>query len=201
MKVLLPLFCSLALPVLVSAQTPERPDVPHLTAKTAKWSWSENTFADEKGVEVTETVRQQGVEVEVYFTRAPARAYEVQAFFFARQEVSGQPFIYDAKVVRTSAPIHREVLRAEPLLGTVKRTVRETVTGVTGDGRAFIGEASRNSSESGAKVYGWIVRVISAGKVVRMDSNQTSLKKLGEREPQLLDDALIELESAAASEN
>lgn len=201
MKALLPLLISLALPGIVFAEPPERPDVPHLTAKTAQWRRSENVFENDHGVEVTETVREQGVDTEVYFTSAPARAYEVQAFFFAREEASGQPFIYDAKVIRTNKQVYREVLRAEPLLGTTKHTIRETVSGVTDDGRTFIGETTRNNSRSGAKVYGWIVRVISAGKVVRMEANQTSLKKLAEREPQLLDDALIELESAAASKN
>jgi hypothetical protein len=76
---------------------------------------------------------------------------------------------------------------APPLEGSGSRWISIPVTGYTSDGESFSGTAMASERISGSTVFGWIVRLVSQGDVIRIDSNQPGLKSL---DPKLLEKAI-----------
>jgi len=138
----------------------------------------------------TQTVRSLGVLVE-YRSIRPVRApYEVQCFFVAKDEATRERFIYYCETARVEGGNGKLEFHAKSLKGSTKTVTSIPVTAATDSGETYLGTATAVSETPGLKMDGWIVRILSEGKVVQIDSNQAHLRALAQDDPEWLDDAL-----------
>jgi hypothetical protein len=171
-------------------------DVPILNARTA--SSGRKTVKSGGGeLEEEQVTRSLSVAVELRTSRVPSQPYEVQCFFIGRSETTKENFLYNVQRRASSAATDALTFQAPSIEGTnTKRyniTVSGDFTGRTTDGDfvrgTYTGTATSTDKTKGDKFYGWIVRVVSQGQIVRIASNQTSLKTLAENNPTGFDKA------------
>jgi|GEM_PF-2679258 len=165
------------------------PDVPNVTARTVQRGKRQYRSGSGTSVQTTTTIRSQGLEVAVSFFRNPSAPYEVECFFIARNEASNERFIYDAQVTRSQSARTTFEFYAPPLTGTIRRSVSIPISGTTGYGHPFTGTLYQSGSVSGSKTVGWVVRIISRGQVVRIESNQSYLRDQAKDNPTFFDAA------------
>ena len=108
--------------------------------------------------------------------------------------------MYDVQRQESSAQKDFLNFQAPNITGTSRKWVTLPVSGSysgttsTGglDNGTFTGNIVYTQSVPGSKFYGWLVRVISQGTVVRIETNQAPLKALAEKIPAVFDAAVKE---------
>ena len=173
--------------------------VPFVSAVTLSSGKRDVNSVAANGFNQTQAVRSIGVGVDWRFTGQQKESYEVQCFFVAKNESGKGRYIYDAVRIESKNASGKAEFRAEPLMGsgkqwydipfvgTVDVTTRTDTRDATGN---TISSSSSTSPETvrgtlrltneivGSKVEGWIVRVVSGGKPVKVLSNQSHLEPL-----------------------
>ena len=158
------------------------------SAITAQRGKSEHKYMDDSGARVREVTRNQCVDAKIFFTSGPTARYAIQCFFVARDEKSKNIFVYDAQSKDVEGK-GNYIFQAPSLTGTVNRSRFLFVDGTTMTGESVTGTLYFSSSVAGAKIYGWLVRVISDGKVLKVETNQPALKSLVEKNLAIFDAA------------
>jgi hypothetical protein len=138
------------------------------------------------------TNRVVAVKVRLSSFSKPKEPYEVQCFFIAKEPSQGR-YIYDTKKMISSQQSEEFDVYARELFGGSQSVQSASSTRSSG-GSFGGGNATRvtttnrmASSSSGSKSEGWIVRVLSGGKVVRMEASLQELKSFAEKESAQLD--------------
>jgi len=176
----------------------ERPEVPNVAAHTDIVGKRKNVkTTDSDGFNQTQDMRSLSVVVELRSFHPPKQPYDVECFFIARSESTKSNYIYD--VIRQSSSAQSDVLKFQPapLGGNGRRWITlpmtGSFTGATSSGDLVTGlvsgEVTYSQRIDGSKFYGWLVRVISQGTVVRMETNQPQLKILAEKNPGIFNSA------------
>ena len=158
--------------ITMTARAQNRPDIPFISARTDNWGKSTVRGTDSAGWQESQDMSALGVRVELKSFRSPQQPYDVQCFFIARKDVDKSEYIYNVQRRASSAQFDVVVFQAPPLKGHGQRTLFIPVIGPTS------GVALLTQGAQGSRFYGWIIRVVSQGMVVRVDSNQPTLKFL-----------------------
>jgi hypothetical protein len=124
----------------------------------------------------------------------PKTPYEVQCFFCAK-DPSKARYIFDVKKTLSSAKFDDIHIFGRDLFGgsqTIDNaSTSRTIIGYTQYGDFVTGKLDISvrltTTVPGSTFEGWIVRIISAEKLVRMEASLQELKSLAERESLLLD--------------
>jgi hypothetical protein len=178
--------------ILASALLPspswsqDKPVAPFLTTRTATAGRKDVTSRG-AGWSEKQAVRSMGVSVEYRFLQKPEIPYEAQCFFVAKDEANKQRYIYDCYIAPISNAFGSIEFNAQPLMGSGKRVFSIPFSGTTTSGQYVSGTLSSSSDISGSKVEGWIVRVVSNGTILNIESNQYGLKTLAQDNPDILD--------------
>lgn len=193
--------------VTISAARAQQPQVPHLTAVSLQRGNSISRSSSARyvgGVSTTstskDTSRIAAVKVTLRSFSTPKAPYEVQCFFCAKDFVKTR-YIFDAKRVQSSVVFDEINIFARDRFGgaqTIDQTKSsEPITGMTQYGEYVSGTLTTTvrltTTTPGSTLEGWIVRVISGGKVVRVDASLQELKTLAERESALLDSVVTKV--------
>ncbi len=172
---------------------------PVVTATTLSSSKTDVKSVTSGGVNQSQTVRGIGVAVDWRFFGRPEEPYEVQCFFVAKHEGTKSRYVFDAVKAVSKEPAGKTEFRAQPLIGSGRQwmnipftatvNVRTTTDTVDSQGRT-IGTSSTTTTDPakgvltlsneiiGSKIEGWIVRIVSGGRVTRITSNQNHLEAL-----------------------
>lgn len=180
------LLTLLLLPTLALAQGPV-----YFSARTIQTAKRE-VVQSTGNVRQTQTVRSLGVEVEYHSYRPPKAPYEVQCFFVARDEATKDRFIYYCKTADVRGGNGKLEFHAQSLKGTTKTVTTIPLAAASDSGETYLGLATSVSEIPGFKMEGWIVRILSEGKVVQIDSNQPHLRTLARENPEWLDASLLQ---------
>jgi hypothetical protein len=205
MKTLLAGLIAFGMGVHSQAQQPAPMPVPNLTAKTS--AASNKITRTNSGTERTaQSNRSIGVSVNVSFFTQPPAPYDVQCFFIAKDDSTGERYIFDADKATSQDKVAGFQFDSQSLAGGSKTWTSVpfsgTFSGSATDGTSvtgrFNGASSASSMTLGSKIEGWIVRVVGPdGKVVRMESNQPALKEMATRLGPALDKAATKIEKQA----
>lgn len=179
-----------------SIQNAGAPDVPTLDARTAS-SGKETLKSSEGNIQEEQVVRSLAVAVGLRSSKTPSQPYDVQCFFIGRSELTKENFLYNVQHQASSLATDALTFQAPSIEGSNTKKysipVSGDFTGATIGGESVSGSFSGTSSSTqktkGDRFYGWVVRVVSKGTVVRMASNQASLKTLAEKNPTFFDQA------------
>jgi len=183
---------------LVHGQQPEAalPSF-NLVAKTGA---AANRIARTGGNERTmQSIRMTSVDVNITFFASPTAPYEVQCFFIAKSETTGQQFIFDGLAETSQEKNFVNTFASKPVDGGSKTWVSVPFSAVSTSGGVVSGTAIGSSEKLGNKIEGWIVRVVAGGRVVRVESNQPSLKEDAEKLARALDKAAASIPRTAAA--
>lgn len=139
--------------------------------------------------------RMAAVKVTLRSFSKPTTPYEVQCFFCAK-DYSKARYVFDAKKVLSSAAFDEITITSRELDGGTQKfeqtTTPQAINGQTGPGalvdpnRLLIQQLT--TTRVGSTLEGWVVRVISGGKVVRTEASLQELKVFAERESAMLDE-------------
>lgn len=204
MKTILTTILAVTVGVTSVFAEPAKSDFFSFSAKSAQRGKSGKNYKDNSGHTVQETTRSQAVDATIFFTRGPSVEYAVQCFFIAQDEGSKEKYIYDAQTQPVAGSKGDFFFRAPILTGTVRRSIRlpvsgmtttgvpvsgMTATGVPVTGVLVTGSVSISKTTTGSKIYGWLIRLVANGKTVRIVTNQSPLKTLAEKNPDYFDAA------------
>jgi hypothetical protein len=179
----------------------QQPQVPHFTATSLQRGNSISRSSSARyvgGVSTTstskDTSRIAAVKVVLRSFSPPKSPYEVQCFFVAKDFVKTR-YIFDAQRVPSSVVFDeinifgRDLFGGSQTIDQAKSTTPITRTTQYGDtvSGTLTTTVRLTTTTPGSTLEGWIVRVISGGKVVRMDASLQELKTFAERESVLLD--------------
>lgn len=153
-----------------------KPDYPSMKASTGARGKKTEVSADQRGIVSRAQVHSLAVDVALTFPRPPQSEYDVQVFFFATDSETKEKFIYDSKVERSKEQSVKFEFQSEPLTGKTQSYAPGLRTPRTAAQAAVV-------PASTSKPYGWLVRVISAGEVVKIETNQGPLKDLHNKNP------------------
>lgn len=182
---------------LVQGQQPEA-TLPNFTL-VAKTGAAANRIARTGGNERTmQSIRTTSVDVNITFFAVPAVPYDVQCFFIAKSETTGQEFIFDALAETSREKNFVNTFASKPVDGGSKSWVSVPFSAVSAGGSVVSGTAVGSSEKLGNKIEGWIVRVVAAGRVVRVESNQPTLKEDAEKLARALDKAAASIARSGA---
>lgn len=189
------IFCLLTTESLMSA---DGPDIPTIDARTANSGRKTIKSGGGTSSRQEQDVRSLGVSVDLRSSNPPKQPYDVQCFFLALSTSDKQKYIYDVQCKKSSMQKDTLQFQAPNIQGASRQwtvvPVSGTFTGTAPNGAQVKGNVSGNivnsSKTSGSKFYGWLVRVVSQGKVVRIESNQAPLKAIAEKNPEVFDKAL-----------
>ena len=148
--------------------------------------------------------RAMSVSAAVSFFNPPPADYDVQCFFIAREERGAGLWIFDAASETSRAKASQFEFTSEPISGTARTwtslpfsgTFSATTTNGEGVQGSFSGQANSSTEVRGSKIEGWIVRVVSGGKVLRTESNQPRLRELAASNAKALDAAATHIKPA-----
>lgn len=195
-KIAINLLICLIAPVTLPAA--DGPDVPSITARTD--NVGRKTVKSGMGTTSREEqdIRTLGVRVQLRSFAIPKQPYDVQCFFIARSQSTKSNYIYDVQRQQSAGQEGVHQFQAPAITGTSRKWVALPVSGTytgtssTGgmDRGTFTGSATYSQSVPGSKFYGWLIRVVSQGKVVRIETNQAPLKALAEANPAMFDAAI-----------
>lgn len=105
-------------------------------------------------------------------------------FFFAQNIDGGTPFVCDngGRDVTVGAVAQaREAAASVDITSTVTRTVHRTQTGTGANAQI---RSTSSEKKSGARSYGWVVRMFVGGQLARVQASTPTLEQLG-RTPRL----------------
>jgi hypothetical protein len=134
------------------------------------------------------------VAVSVRFFQKPITPYQVQCFFISRNEKSSERAIFDAKS-HTSQDVATEGNFLSQQIFGGNRSFATMLISAVDDGSAPTHKAGSVTTNDGNHIEGWIVRVVSDGKVLRIESNQQQLADLATKIPNQLDAAAVKATS------
>jgi hypothetical protein len=125
---------------------------------------------------------------------APRTPYEVQCFFSAKDRQKNR-YIFDVKKTTSSATFDEIQIFARDLFGGSEIVDQRITTERAYQSTPYGGSYSANvpvrvfltKVVEGSTFEGWIVRVISAGKVVRTEASLHELKQVAENHGAILD--------------
>jgi hypothetical protein len=176
----------------------QQPQVPILSASSLQRgnvisrSISTNQYGEAR--QSKDVSRVGAVKVVLRSFSSPKTPYEVQCFFTAKDPRKNR-YIFDVKKTNSSATFDEMQFFARDLFGGSETVDQRTTTtreylstpygGVTGTYvpvRVFLTTVVQGSS-----FEGWIVRVVSAGKIVRTEASLQELKQIAQKESELLD--------------
>ncbi len=168
-------------------------EIPNMTARTGARGRSVQVVPRPDAAAIT--VRTMAAEVELFFFDPPRQEYTVECFFIGIDDQSRESFLFGASAEKSQQQRATFNFESPPLGGTVRRSVGLALRGRSAgpppegaEGSFF--EHLYDGAATSARVQGWVVRVISNGEVVRLDSNQAPLKQFAERHPEIFDQAL-----------
>ena len=111
--------------------------------------------------------------------------------FFIAKDKSKTRYIYDAVKFHSIAQFDEVNVVARDLFGGTTTVDASTnpISGTTSHGDTFYGTLTSvvSTTKPGSQVEGWIVRVLSGGRVVRFEASLSELKTFGGLESALLD--------------
>jgi len=184
----------------VPAQRQAAPQVPTLHAVSLKRGNSisrTQSGGNEGRTNVVESSkkssRSAAVKVTLRSFSKPTEPYEVQCFFAAKDS-SRKRIIFDAKKTFSSEITDEISFFSKELDGGTE--IKQTTTRKLADTPGLYGEPDRPGGDSkrskvtaanGSKLEGWIVRVVSGGKVVRTEASLPELKRFAEQESAMLE--------------
>lgn len=105
-------------------------------------------------------------------------------FFFAQNSDGGAPFVCnhgEREVTVAALGQAREAAASVDIESSVTRTVHRTQTGT---GPSAQVHSSSNETKTGARPYGWVVRMFVGGQLARVQASTSALEQLG-RSPRL----------------
>jgi hypothetical protein len=117
--------------------------------------------------------------------------YEVQCFFCAKDTDQAR-YVYDVVKVLSTAQFDDICVAAHDLFSGSKTTditnIHQTVSTSDGGTASALAILTREKIVAGSSLEGWIVRVISADRVVRVEASLQELKAFAERESAALNE-------------
>ena len=131
----------------------------------------------------------KAVEVDVRFTEKIKSPYQVEVFFIARYEASGEQWIYDASVANITEQFDTVTLESIPLRG--KETQSASFTVRLTDGRTA--RLDIEKAIAGDKINGWIVRCRSGNTIVAREASSKPLLDLSYEIEDYLDEVIREV--------
>lgn len=190
----LALSISCALPVISLAQSPP---IPYITATTLRSgsviTSSNSTRSFGFNIDSSRTFRATegiaAVRIELRTLGRVTSPYEVQCFFCAKDPNKAR-YVYDLVKVSSRQQFDDIMIAARDLFAG-SETVNTTRIRSTGSGMSSTGESVTTTATTdlvsrtivpGSSLEGWIVRVISGGRVVRLEASLQELKSFAERE-------------------
>jgi hypothetical protein len=158
--------------------------LPQLAAKTS--SNRRHIGISQSGFTRTEQdTRTMSVDVTCRFFEVPQIPYEVQCFFVARDEASRQRSIFDAVVGQSQETNVAWRFESQPLAGGTRRFTSvpftSTIQRPDGSVETHYGTDDSQTTTTGNRIEGWIVRVVARGHVLGVQSNQPSLMEMASR--------------------
>lgn len=139
-----------------------------------------------------------GVSASWRFFRMPKEAFELQCFFVAKDEADKSRNVFAFTKRAATGISGRAEFRSPELAGSGTRWTSVPFSGtahsspggaavITGNEVSITGTLTTTSYSKGSKIEGWIVRVVSGGKVVRILSNQSQLEDMAKNAAATLD--------------
>jgi hypothetical protein len=174
-------------------------ETPSIRARTDNQSKNKERSTTDTGWRQSQDVRNIGVAVDLSSFRAPKEAYDVQCFFVARSEANETNYIYDVQRQESTAQFDSLQFQAPPLDGSGSRWLSLPVKGFFVGGGSFRGTLTYTQRIAGSKFYGWLIRVVSQGLVVRIETNQAPLKELAEKNPSIFNEAVKNFTKSSVS--
>lgn len=181
-----PVYAQEMAPVIEAPAEQEvsNPRVTTFRARTGYLSKRDEISGQGTSDKTVSTVRRQGVDVEIFFTRGVLRDYLVEVFYFTRDEQTKEIYLYEYQSKSSRAASEKMSFVSSPIQGTVKRYVSIPINGTTQYGQNFSGSMDYSSMSLGAKSYGWVARFTNPLNEVHVESNQGSLKDLAQKQPE-----------------
>jgi hypothetical protein len=183
-------FILISVILITAIRAAETPDIPSISARTDNQGKHKEQSTTDTGWRQSQDVRNIGVAVDLRSFRPPKEAYDVQCFFVARSEANKTNYIYDVQRQESTAQFDSLKFQAPPLAGSGARWLSLPVTGSFVSGGSFSGTLTYTQHIAGSKFYGWLIRVVSQGVVVRIETNQAPLKELAEKNPSIFNEAV-----------
>lgn len=167
--------------------------VPSLTVQNI--SNSKQTFTTYQNVfgeydrDIKRTV---GIAIELIPFTKPKDGFEVQWFFVAKTLDTKIRWVYDAGWKHAGSQGVKFEIYSHPLAAKESRYMDFAIE-YTRNGSYVLGVPT--DTAAGSRMAGWIVRVKTGGKIVRMEASPDELKDLAEKYPGKLDDLLRGVEA------
>lgn len=147
-----------------------------------------------------ETTRISAIRVQLSAFSKPEHPYEVQCFFVAK-DPARRRYIYDAQRflsdgIRANFPVYgRDLFGGSETVTQIARYV--TITELDAKEQKLVTKTvpvndTQTTKTAGSKHEGWVVRVLSEGKVVRLAASLAQLQAFAEKEAALLDKVALE---------
>lgn len=176
---------------MVSAQQPQ---VPVLSATSLQRGNSIARNVRSTGLnrseQSKEVSRAGAVKVVLRSFSKPKTPYEVQCFFSAKDAEKNR-YIFDVKKTTSSETFDEMQFSSRELFGGSEKVDQRPIyhSGPTGGGysRTTVVPVFLTKTVAGSSFEGWIVRVLSAGKIVRLDASLPELKSFAEKNPAVFD--------------
>jgi hypothetical protein len=188
MKALLPLavlFLSGA--AFAQPSVPVETEIPMLLVRTSLASRRDVPSITSGGWSQTQTVRSTGILVDYHFFRGRKTPFEIQCFFIAKNDSTKKRYIYDTVLWESKEPINKMDFSGAPLIGSGKQWVDLPILGNYADLSSLLETLTFSNETTGSHGEGWIVRFVSGGMVLTVNSNQPYLFDLARQIPKFFD--------------
>jgi hypothetical protein len=132
------------------------------------------------------TAKPLAVDCRISFNRGPSQPYTIQCFFFSQKSSTKNLFIFapQSQVVESAGGNFRfEVPELDFYPRSREFSLSGKVKGEEPDAKNFYYQNGYGISER----FGWLVRVVSGGVVLKIETNQGVLKDLARRHPEYFD--------------
>lgn len=196
-------FCLAAISAVAPIARAQQPQVPTLSATSLQRgtviSRSVRAYGYGEYSQSKDVSRSGAVKVVLRSFAEPRAPYEVQCFFSAKDRQKNR-YIFDVKKTTSSATFDEMQFFSRDLFGGSETVDQRITTGRSYQTTPYGGGYSTNVPVAvlltkvvpGSSFEGWIVRVISAGKVVRMEASLQELKQIADKEAAVLDQLAAE---------
>ena len=203
-KVLVPIVAWIGSTAIVVA---EQPQVPVISATSLQRGSSIARSVRSTGLnrseQSKEVSRAGAVKVVLRSFSKPKSPYEVQCFFSAK-DAERNRYIFDVKKTASSETFDEMSFFSRELFGGSEKIDQRPIyhSGPTGGGysRTTVLPVFLTKTVAGSSFEGWIVRVLSAGKVVRLEASLPELKSFAEKNPAIFDRVADDPKAGGASQ-
>ncbi len=188
-------------PALVNAPEQNRAWSRALGAVTATTSTTRHptTVSRTAGTYTKRESHQTGVYVHfgVVSLKAVQSPYEVQCFFVSGGKGDVAARVYDQHRQVSELPVDAEFLSRSLAGKSTTITTSDIELRSTTSNRTYTGTLSNVSQSEGNRSGGWIVRVLVAGKVARVEASLSELKDYAVKNPEPLDAVIANVKPTA----